>query len=313
MKQIIYIGLHSQTLNNSGGIISGSEITTNGIYNAFLKYQDEFQVLRFAPGNYENISASILDLVIIEGWHPSLPEFISVVRKFNAKVKILFWNLSFYGFNGVVKLDVDGFLSNSRKNTHLLNRIKPAKYLMLAADVDTFKLINSPKTVEREVVYLGMYHPSKSEAVEKLILHEASDFNLEIYGHGWETNPILNSYSKGVLPYHKMVSLYNSSKVVLGVTEDRQRKFGMINNRVFEALACGAFFVSEHFIELEQTFGDLIFYSKNIGDTRKSIKIILDNYEQFNSQRFNIISFIRNNHSYEHRTHEFISFYHDLL
>ena len=49
---------------------------------------------------------------------------------------------------------------------------------------------------------------------------------------------------------------------VLGMTMDGQRAAGMINNRVFEALACGreggSRFLTEHFPELEEMFGQHI-------------------------------------------------------
>lgn len=311
MMPSLNIGLHSQTLRESSGIISGSEVTTDGLASAFLK--EKCGVFRFAPGKYNLIAANPLDLVIIEGWHLNLPEFIYLIRNYHPKAKILFWNLSFYGFNGVIKLDVDGFLSNSRKNVSLLNRFKPTIFLMLAADTNMFKFSDSEFPKQIDVVYLGMFHPKKEITFERLILQEASNFNLEIYGYGWETHPVLSAFAKGILPKDKMAGLYNNSKVVLGVTEDRQRRFGMINNRVYEALACGAFFISEYFAELEDEFGDMIFYSKKEGDTRMSIELILSNWHQMITHSQRVSSFIKDNHSYQHRIKEIMNFYQTLL
>jgi hypothetical protein len=57
---------------------------------------------------------------------------------------------------------------------------------------------------------------------------------------------------------------YRSALAVLGVTMDGQRLAGMINNRVFEALACAksgqARFLSDPFTELEHVFGQHIRY-----------------------------------------------------
>lgn len=52
---------------------------------------------------------------------------------------------------------------------------------------------------------------------------------------------------------------YSQALAVLGVTMDGQRAAGMINNRVFEALACSrhgqARLMTEPFEEVEQIFG----------------------------------------------------------
>lgn len=309
----LQIGLHSQTLFDFEGLVAGSEVTTNGLANAFLRHPDKHQVVRFSPNNYDLVSKVLLDLVIIEGWHPELPYFISLLRKFNPKVVVIFWNLSFYGFNGVVKLDVDGYFTNSMKNLKVLNWVKPTKYLMLAADVDFFKYEPNKVASPSIISYLGMYHPSKSLKYEERLLHEAADFNLQIFGHGWENNDKLNLFAKGVLPIDKISELYQTSAVVLAITEDRQRRFGMINNRIFESLACGACLISEHFEALEQTFGDMIFYSKEIGDTKTIIESILSNPTTYIEHGYKVSSYIKENHTYSHRVEEVLEFYHTLL
>ena len=313
MKKSLHIGLHSQSLNDINGFISGSEITTGCLNSAFLKRLEVNKVSRFSSGKYAVKSQEEIDLMIIEGWHPDLPFFIEQTRIFNPKVIILFWNLSFYGFNGVVKLDIDGFLSNSRKNTLLLNRIKPTIFLMLAADPEVFKPNNLDTNLDYDVVYLGMFHQHKSNEMEQLILHEAKNFDLVIYGSGWDSNTKLNEYWKGKLPVNDIAKLYTSTKVVLGITEDRQRRAGMINNRVFEALACGSCFISEYSQEMENVFGDLIFFSKKSGDTKNNIENILQNYEQFKQHRIKARDLIIKEHTYDHRVSKILEFYQSLL
>ena len=72
----------------------------------------------------------------------------------------------------------------------------------------------------------------------------------------------------GVLPKDDLARLYSSARFVLGVTMDAQREHGMINNRVFEALSCGATFVTEHFDALEQMFGGTMLYARRRGDRK---------------------------------------------
>lgn len=304
------VGLHSQSLNNSDGFVSGSEITTGYLTKAFQRLIEPWQVLRFSPGQYNGLSSQAIDLMLIEGWHPELPYFVELTRKFHPNAKIIFWNLSFYGFNGVLKLDVDGFLSNSIKNSVILNHLKPSKYVMLAADTLDFQRVDNERN--NEVVYLGLNN-HKSEEIENLILHEAKGFNLSIYGSGWENHPEMKVYWRGKLPREEISQLYLSSNVVLGMTEERQSRAGMINNRVFEALSCGTLFISEYFSELENVFGDLIFYSRESGDTKATLELLLRDNDRFHAHRKRAMAFIREHHTYDHRVKEILNFYTTLI
>jgi hypothetical protein len=309
MKSGLNIGLCSQTYLEPSGIVSGSEITTNGLAKAFLNLPEKPNVCRFTCSNYTTQVKGLLDLVIIEGWQWQLPECILWIRKHHPKVKIIFWNLSFWGFNGVVKLDVDGYLSNSIKNSQLLSKLKPTKFLMLAADDSEIYTDNVLMERPRNVVYLGMYHPSKSNEIEHIVLGASKEFDLEIYGTGWESHSSLSAYWKGVLPIQNVYSLYKSAKVVLGMTEERQARFGMINNRVFEALAAGACFISEPFAALQNTFGDIIFYSNNQEETKRHLQNILTHPDYFKAHRLAAMTFISRHHTYRHRVEEIMSFY----
>jgi spore maturation protein CgeB len=313
LTKAISVGIHSQTLLDENGFVAGSEITTGCLENAFLKRSDIDKVYRFSPNNYVSISEQHIDLIIIEGWHPVLPQFISLFRSSHPEAIILFWNLSFLGFSAVIQLDVDGYLSNSLKNTAILNKIKPTRHLLLAADSDLFHTSSTLENIKHEVVYLGMFHLGKSEEIEQLILHEALPFDFSIYGAGWDNHTVLRSNWKGKLPLNDIPTLYSSSRIVLGMTEDRQRRAGMINNRVFEALSCGVFFISEYFPALEHIFGDLILYSHSKGDTTKHIQSILNGDYDAESQRQRSAKFIQDNHTYEHRIEEILDFYTMLI
>jgi hypothetical protein len=75
------------------------------------------------------------------------------------------------------------------------------------------------------------------------MLREALPFGLAVYGlaETWQRAPEdLRAAWRGVLPLGDIASLYSGARVVLGTTDRKQQTLGMINNRVFEALSCGA-------------------------------------------------------------------------
>ena len=306
------IGLHSQTLNRSDGVIAGSEITTLGLLRAFHKRQKVDKITRFGPGNYRNLDNDHLDIIIIEGWEPNLPLFIELVRLHHKDTKIYFWNLSLHGIKEVSELDVDGYFTNSVKAVTFFETIAPTELISLAADPDEF----FPKVPDDRychlVVYLGIYHPNKSERIIDRLLCEAIPFGLVIYGYGWGKHQILKRYWRGILPKEDIPNLYSSAKIVLGITEDRQKVAGMINNRVYEALACGACFVSDHFPELENTFGELILYSRKKGDTSKVLADLLA--QPLKREQLGILGreFIYKQHTYVHRVEQMLDFHYRL-
>jgi hypothetical protein len=303
------VGLHAQTLGRADGVIAGSEITTRGLEAAFGRLPGVERVTRYGPGSYGSLQEDELDLVIIEGWHTSLPLFIGRIRETSPRAKVLFWNLSFFGIKGVTGLDVDGFLTNSRKAVPRLESIAPTRFMMLAADPEEFEPVSQLECYGHDVTYLGMFHPKKSAGVIERMMYEARDYGLAIYGHGWEEHPVLKEHWMGKLASGDIAKLYSSAKIVLGMTEDRQRAAGMINNRVFEALACGACLISEHYPALEEVFGDTLLYSLRRGDTARHIEDVLEDGAYRSSLGKKGRELVLMHHTFDHRVEEVLSFY----
>ncbi len=133
----LVIGLHAQ-VDPSSGVVVGSAITTRGLREAFARrhWQVDRAVLLY-PANYSNYFRNDFDLIIIEGWFPSIHQFIATTRALSPRTIILFYCLdpAYPGLDTITSLGVDGYLSNSLSlvNSELSNAA-PAIYLPLAAD-----------------------------------------------------------------------------------------------------------------------------------------------------------------------------------
>ena len=274
------IALHSQTLLEADGKVAGSEITTLGLARAFERHPDVTSVRRVGPQE----SFPDADLILVEGWTPNLKE--KLARTDALKI---FWNLSFHGFQEIPDLPVDGFLTNSKTMVPYFD--KPTRFCMLATDFQ-------PKEGEPKLVYLGRCRTNESPTQLQMMV-EASIHNLEIYGMDWQQEPLLRNHWRGPLPLNEIERLYSSS-TVLCTTEDRQRAAGMINNRVFEAVACGACTISEYFPELEEVFGDHVHYVKKPGDVLRFVREAKPNPAG--------PEFIRKHHTWDHRVQEILEF-----
>ena len=109
-------------------------------------------------------------------------------------------------------------------------------------------------------------------------------FGLAVYGlaETWRQAPDdLRSAWHGVLPLGDIAKLYAGARVVLGTTDRKQQKLGMINNRVFEALSCGATLIQDWFEALETKVNgrhrerDIVLFHRRPGDTAAHLHRLL--------------------------------------
>ena len=292
------IALHCQAKFAEHGWVAGSEITTAGLKKAFESFPVVDHVEVFAPFSYHNLLTNgPWDFVLIEGYSGSVPEFIKTIRDtyeqsylnnnnnsphVNKSPPIVahFCLDTYPSVDLIVQLDVDMFFTNSHSMKKTLNQYAPTYFFELAADPDLMKpsLIKHPIYSKHNVVYLG--HNSATKEHLHNMLREAIPYGLTIYGHNWgsDKNTDLVKQWRGILPKDDIGLLYSNAKVVIGVTEDKQRSEGMINNRVFEVLSTGAPLISDHFDYLEDKFGkDVIMFYKQKGDMKIWLDRILHN------------------------------------
>lgn len=78
-----------------------------------------------------------------------------------------------------------------------------------------------------------------------------TDHDLAIWGAGWHgLVPDRNIVAES-LPNDQLRRAYSSAAIVLNDHMDDQRRYGIINNRTYDVLACGGCVLSDHLPELE--------------------------------------------------------------
>lgn len=124
------------------------------------------------------------------------------------------------------------------------------------------ELIRDPK-YSYDICFVGQENGRLNDPdfgyVFKYLL-ETEDFNVGIFGTGWE-----GKNYKGLLPYNKIGSLYTSSKSAVNLIEKSQDSWGQINNRVSETFFCkclpiflnGRSFSDDEFFKNTEKFTDL--------------------------------------------------------
>jgi len=186
------------------------------------------------------------------------------------------------------RIPVDGYITNSARAADVLGQHRPAAYIPFAVD-DDYGPVQAVERYRTDVVFLGSGgRGNKHPATTRHYLDPAKRFDFALWGSWWERDywapvyaddPEANDWHhfwRGPLPFDDIGALYSSAKIVLNYHEDSQREWGMWNNRVFEALACGALLISDDAAGLREEFGDGVVITPGGAATTELIAFYLD-------------------------------------
>ncbi|MFB6186654.1 MAG: glycosyltransferase, partial [Halobacteriaceae archaeon] len=95
---------------------------------------------------------------------------------------------------------------------------------------------------------------------------------------------------------------YNQKLVTIGMTVKEQEKVGMVNNRVFEALASGTPLIMNEHRSLDSVLGmDYPYQSGNLDKTKSIVREILSDKDRVASEFHDYSTYIRKKHNYKKR------------
>jgi len=250
------------------------------------------EVFTFGLGDIDKIAAMRVDLLISYYTGPRPPWRVDDIADLVDGITILtVWN---HGdlLDEFARIRVDGFATNSKSATQILGRHRPTLYLPTAIADDYGPLDPDPR-YRADVVYLGGGgRGNKRPETTRRYLEPAMKFDFALWGSHWEReywagvyadNPDANRWHRfwrGQLPLDDIARLYSSAKIVLNYHEDSQREWGMWNNRVFEALGCGALMICDEALGLREEFGDAIVYTSGGSETEELIAYYLAHPEE---------------------------------
>jgi hypothetical protein len=102
---------------------------------------------------------------------------------------------------------------------------------------------------------------ANSRKIQRRIVADlaGTEHDLSVYGHGWTSDLINLRFVKGdLIPNADLRRHYSSAKIVLNDHWDDMRAEGFISNRIYDAVACGAFVISDHVDGIEEEFGGAV-------------------------------------------------------
>lgn len=126
----------------------------------------------------------------------------------------------------------------------------PVNSLHQATDPERFR--PDPTGPRHELLFVANSRKVKRQIVEDLA---GTAHDLAIYGRGWTAELADPRFVKGEgIPNGDLARYYSSAAIVLNDHWEDMRAEGFLSNRLYDALACGAFVISDHVEGIEAEF-----------------------------------------------------------
>jgi len=135
-----------------------------------------------------------------------------------------------------------------------------------------------------DVVFVGSYYPHRAETLQTVLRH-----NSAVWGPGWEVLPLNSPLRACIRDAHTRpdiwTKIYSASKIVLSIHyRDPEKRFPVhqASPRVFEAMACGAFVLTDRQKDVIALFKDgyhLVTFSDD-ADLGRKIAYYLDHADE---------------------------------
>ncbi len=253
------------------------------------------------------------DLVFICKGELIKPQTISEIKKINL-VKIVNWFPDprlFYYENIVKSLQyLDGFFTKNlddvkRAKLFNLNNIHLLQHCM---DIE---LHGSPEKVndgsfDNSVSFIGSFYPYRD-----MILKNLTEFNLKVFGGGWERSTLFKEKRNSCLGYEarglEQGKIFYSSTINLNT--HHYDDYRAVNQRVFDVCGSSGFLLTDYKSEIASCFEigkDLETY-ESLSELKEKIRYFINNPQKAKEIGIRAGKKTIKNHTYDHRIKEILT------
>ncbi|WP_157967903.1 MULTISPECIES: glycosyltransferase [Paraliobacillus] len=196
------------------------------------------------------------------------------------------------------------FVASETHATYLKERISVPVYpLLQCTDIEEFYEGDLDYHDREDFIFVGNTRNVKRPCV---IWAADSGVPLKVWGRGWteflDKQFIVGNY----IDNQKLGKLYSQSKIVLNDHWEDMKEFGFINNRIFDAIACGLPVITDYHESLYQLFGDKILYYNNEEEFQKCLEKVLLSYPKVKKDIDDLKDEVNKNFTFENRANVLI-------
>ena len=148
--------------------------------------------------------------------------------------------------------------------------------------------------------FTGSYWDDPRDIMEMLTPDEIP-YEFKLFGKNWEKINKFKKYYQGFVSYSNMPRVYASTKIVIDDANKATKKYGAVNSRVFDALACGTLVITNGKKGAADTFNGKL----PVFNTKMELKHLIEYYLSNEAERITKIKdlqkFVLQNHTYNNR------------
>jgi glycosyltransferase involved in cell wall biosynthesis len=180
----------------------------------------------------------------------------------------------------------------------------PVVPLLQCTDLEEFR---TPRVddigLRRDIVFIG-----NTRDIERPVVSWALEYGLplKIWGRGWDRWSAGGHVVADYLPNEELGDLYARSRATLNDHWDDMKEYGFVNNRIFDAIACGLPVISDWHSELHTMFPRGILLYRNKGEFVACIEELLLDYPSVFEQVRQLGVRVRDEFSFERRAADLV-------
>ena len=185
----------------------------------------------------------------------------------------------------------------------------PVHVLLQATDIARFNPDVPPVDTSHDLLFVGNSRGHDRHGVRWAI---DAGLPLTVYGGDWDDR-LDPAVVRGRVPNQDLPALYRSASILLNDHWEDMRQRGFVSNRIFDALACGAFVISDDVAGLEALFGGAVPTYANQEELEELVARYLDDEPARRDLAERGMAIVRTQHSFQARAHEFVELIQPLV
>lgn len=294
MKRKLRIGLRLQSIESldvsKPGNVQGDELVGRS-WQKYLDRREEVESV-YLYGSHGPITDNLDVLIHFNPYLDLLPNTKNILYLQNAFPQEQYPGGTVGVFNQV-KTKFDGYIFTSQK---LMEACAPGTVVPFATDPEFF-FPQPSESYNHPVCFVG--NDIRGLVINLRYFVPALSFGLVIYGNIW--SPPLAQACRGKLPMPDLPKVYSSVAINLNAHISEHVKWDTINLRVYNALACGGFVLSDELASLSAIFGDDVVCTQGDEDEwAKLVRYLADPQERQKRSREGR-KIVLSNHTYAQR------------
>lgn len=226
------------------------------------------------------------------------------------KINII-WNIShpdMVTLEEYDKYDIS-FISSEKYAKIINNKItSPVIPLFQCTDPDIF-FFEKDDDINDEILFVGVTRGVFRDIVKDVL---KTKHNVSVYGIGWEKFIDEKYIKKQFIPNKELHKYYSSCKILLNDHWEDMKIKDFPSNRLFDALACGAFVISDKISSADTLFEGSVITYDSIDDLDKKLEYYLSNDDARKKIAKRGQEIVLKNHTFDNRVNTILECLNEL-